>query len=60
MYKFGAVCKDNIKINVADTQFTYQKDHGKYDVVGEFKKAELDTNIDSKVVLQERRTLMTP
>ena len=33
--------------------FTYQRDHGKYGVVGEFKKVELDTNIGSKVVLQE-------
>ena len=53
MYKFGAVYKDNIKINEADTLFTYQRDHGKYGVVGEFKKVELDTNIGSKVVLQE-------
>ena len=53
MYKCGAVYKDNIKIDEADTLFTYQKDHGKYGVVGEFKKAELDTNIGSKVVLQE-------
>ena len=53
MYKFGAVYKDNIKINEDDTLFTCQDDHGKYGMVGEFKKMEQDTNIGSKVVLQE-------